>query len=486
MTAPGQPEFAPERAQHAGRGEPPAEASGALLAAIWPLLGRHIAFHRRLVDLTGSVKSALLLSQAIYWTLHGRDVDLRNGWFHKTAEQWEHEVGLSAREQTSARELLRAQWLLEEQRLGLPARLHFRLNLPALGCRLAERVDERLLSAPGTDWRDRLVIVELLGPTVAFHRALAAVAGGVHGGLLLSRALHLTRVLVRRQREGWIADSAAHWFQELGLSRREQESARRELVQLGVWEERSVGMPSSLYARVRLEVLAGLLDESCRSGPGLPPGPGALCGNATSCVSPNVETRVWGSHNLVSTKAPCLFRQKRHHRFDKSAIPYIEQSTSELLQPHRTAVAAAGEAAPAGLAGGGGDALIFPDRLLPQEREAALRLLSRAAGPHQVLLDELAGRLQTERVRSPVAYLRGLLQRAAAGDFVPEVAPRVAADRERRRREAEDRKTLAAQERRLAAERATPEHQTHERERRQRIHALLDDVRKRLSTPPRR
>ena len=103
-----------------------------------------------------------------------------------------------------------------------------------------------------------------------------------------------------------------------------------------------------------------------------------------------------------------------------------------------------------------------------------------------MLLDELAGRLQTERVRSPVAYLRGLLQRAAAGDFVPEVAPRVAADRERRRREAEDRQTLAAQERRLAAERATPEHQAHERERRQRIHALLDDVRKRLSTPPRR
>ena len=36
------------------------------LAIIWPLLGRHIAFHRRLVDLTASVKAALLLSQTIY------------------------------------------------------------------------------------------------------------------------------------------------------------------------------------------------------------------------------------------------------------------------------------------------------------------------------------------------------------------------------------------------------------------------------------
>ena len=36
------------------------------LPIIWPLLGRHIAFHGRLVDLADSVKAALLLSQSIY------------------------------------------------------------------------------------------------------------------------------------------------------------------------------------------------------------------------------------------------------------------------------------------------------------------------------------------------------------------------------------------------------------------------------------
>ncbi|MGE5721007.1 MAG: hypothetical protein ACM3YM_00975, partial [Sphingomonadales bacterium] len=55
---------------------PPASAvlDAAPLSLIWPLLGRHIAFHRRLVDLTASVKAALLLSQSIYWTRHGRDI----------------------------------------------------------------------------------------------------------------------------------------------------------------------------------------------------------------------------------------------------------------------------------------------------------------------------------------------------------------------------------------------------------------------------
>ena len=32
------------------------------LSVIWSLLGRHIAFHRRLVDLTDNVKAALLLT----------------------------------------------------------------------------------------------------------------------------------------------------------------------------------------------------------------------------------------------------------------------------------------------------------------------------------------------------------------------------------------------------------------------------------------
>ncbi len=54
------------------------------LAIVWPLLGRHIAFHRRLVDLTASVKAALLLSQTIYWTRHGKDIARTGGWFYKT------------------------------------------------------------------------------------------------------------------------------------------------------------------------------------------------------------------------------------------------------------------------------------------------------------------------------------------------------------------------------------------------------------------
>ena len=68
------------------------------LAIVWRLLGRQIAFHRRLVDLTASAKAALFLSQAIYWTRRGRGIAQNGGWFYKTIGQWEMETGLSAKE----------------------------------------------------------------------------------------------------------------------------------------------------------------------------------------------------------------------------------------------------------------------------------------------------------------------------------------------------------------------------------------------------
>ena len=119
------------------------------------------------MDLTSSVKAALLLSQSIYWTRHGRDIARNGGWFHKTTEQWAIETGLSPKEQATAREVLRNLALLDDQRIGIPARLHFRLRLDELGARLA---DGSPAIRKAVDWSDRLVLAELLGPSVAFHR----------------------------------------------------------------------------------------------------------------------------------------------------------------------------------------------------------------------------------------------------------------------------------------------------------------------------
>jgi hypothetical protein len=107
-------------------------------------------------------------------------------------------------------------------------------------------------------------------------------------------------------------------------------------------------------------------------------------------------------------------------------------------------------------AGGGGDwnQLEYPNGFLDQERRLANRLLAEfPTAIAQQLLDELAGRMAGDTIRSaPLAYLRGLARRAKVGDFTPELALRVAGARKRRRQvEAALHRAEAACEKDLAA-----------------------------------
>jgi len=459
-----------------GRGDAWEHANPAQhLAVIWPLLGRHIAFHRRLVDLTLNVKAALLLSQAIYWTRHGRDIEVSNGWFMKTVEQWAMETGLTEREQATAREGLRRMALLHERRVGVPAKLHFRLDTD----RLAELLSNRLDRACGfLDWSDAAAVAHLLGPALAYHRSLARIARGVHAGLLLSRALHLTRLQAARRLDGWVTRTTPQWTGDLGLTRREQERARRDLLGIGIWEEIHVGSPPRLAARVRLDTLLALLvgspPTSARAPVGAEGGQ-SDCGKPTHSDAPNRGTRMWESHTLVPPKPPIQFRRKRHHSSDETANSLIQGSTSDLVQPpHARADAMVQRPQQRG-----GD-LVFPGSLQPEERAAALVLLERCGDQAQALLDELCARMQSNAVRTtPIAYLRGLVERASAGTFVAEAGLRIATARRRHREETMQRQQREQDDQRLAADRASPEYRAKVAARHAEIQQWLDRARHR-------
>lgn len=458
-----------------------APASEKDLAIIWPLLGRHIAFHRRLAELTESVKAALLLSQTIYWTRHGRDVVSSGGWFFKTTKQWEMETGLTVKEQATAREVLRNLKILNEQRIGIPAKLHFRLAAGPLAALISERIGR---ASTGVDWSDGAAVAELLGPALAYHRVLAGIAGGVNAGLLLSRAVYLTRIQSKSRSNGWLCRSSAQWHQELGLTRREQEAARRELARIGVWEEQIAGVPPRISARIRLSALATLLmprvegEETCLNG--LITQHSADCRISANSLAPNGESRLRESHILVLPKAPQQFRRKRHDSSAESAKSYVLGSTRTSVQPPHVPEAP-GELSD--LHRGGH--LIVPEKLLPEERAAAL-VLVQACGPlSQPLLDELSARLEANAVHtSPIAYLRGMVTRALAGTFIPESGLRIAAARRRRHGEMVLRKQREADAQRLAAESATPEHQEKVAARKAQIRNMLDAMRSGRSGKP--
>jgi hypothetical protein len=114
----------------------PATLPGLTPGLVLELFDLPITFHRCLVRVTGSVTAALMLSQAMAWT--EQLAPEMAGWFMRSQGDWAEETGLSRWEQETARRVLRSCGLLEERKMGIPARLWFRVNRPRLAAALRE------------------------------------------------------------------------------------------------------------------------------------------------------------------------------------------------------------------------------------------------------------------------------------------------------------------------------------------------------------
>lgn len=64
-----------------------------------------------------------------------------------------------------------------------------------------------------------------------------------------------------KNRDGWFYKVREEWTEETGLSRKEQESARKKLRDIGVVSEVRKGIPAKVYFKVNFDVLINLLAE---------------------------------------------------------------------------------------------------------------------------------------------------------------------------------------------------------------------------------
>lgn len=98
------------------------------------------------------------------------------------------------------------------------------------------------------------LLLEVFDLPVTFHRCLVPIAGGVTAALMLSHAIW-TAQTIEGNSDGWFSKSRDQWTEEIGLSRWEQETARRALRTAGFLEERRIGVPAKLWFRVRPEAV---------------------------------------------------------------------------------------------------------------------------------------------------------------------------------------------------------------------------------------
>lgn len=104
---------------------------------------------------------------------------------------------------------------------------------------------------------------ELLDRPIAFQRAFVNLGVGITGALMLSQAIYWSNRTDNT--EGWFYKTMEEWEAETGMTRSEQESARKKLVKIGVLQERKKGVPCRLYYRVNIDAIHANLSA------GLPP-----------------------------------------------------------------------------------------------------------------------------------------------------------------------------------------------------------------------
>lgn len=212
-----------------------------------------VPFHPTLAQHLGH-KAALFLGLCLYWSRHAaRNNPQRQGWFYLSSHEIAQATSLSRREQDTVRDALATAGLLEQQLVGRPARMHYRLNLRHLANRL-EVIDAGTATVE-TAWA-------WFEKSVSFYRPLGDLAGSAAGGLFLSFVL-------RRQRKALLAGHSADVMRVepaevervLCLSPKVQRSVRQRLMQLGI-----LTLPTNAASMVHLNIQAIL---ACVRGQGV-------------------------------------------------------------------------------------------------------------------------------------------------------------------------------------------------------------------------
>ena len=458
---------------------PPPKVFNSELTQCWQALqgSRRVAIYRCLIDITGSLKAAAMLSQLIYWTRVSKEVAERDGWIFKSIAQMEAETGLTVREQRTCKNRLLDTNLIQTCRKGVGAALAIKVNL--------DTVAEMIAKSSGTD--DQLTLADLQNTSslyfrkhfskrIAYHRDLVSLTGCINSAVLLSCVLSDAVGLVSQyphlQRHAFATLTATDWEERTSLSYKSQLTARNKLKNLNLIYEKNFLASRRIFTLVNghdivraiKKLLGGKQDDGfspyntkkreilslaerakCdwRKGPnGLDKG---FQGNfeRDEPLFPNMTFRSvereysevsnrnfkkshsgkftsvdWGNSELSNRQIIYYINYKGVYNYNYLTVEPNKSRSSE--QDHVVVVDADVD-------------LIYPRLFNVQMRKQADLIFAKHLSKstlslRQEILDEIEG--QKKEVTSPLGLLAKLCQLASQGNFTAIVAPQVKFNRE--------------------------------------------------------
>lgn len=103
---------------------------------------------------------------------------------------------------------------------------------------------------------------DILDRPIAFQRVFVSIGVGIGGALMLSQAVYWSKRT--KNADGWFYKTQEEWEEETGMTRTEQERARKALCAVGVMNEKRRGIPAKLFFRVDFDELSKALAGELR------------------------------------------------------------------------------------------------------------------------------------------------------------------------------------------------------------------------------
>ncbi|HBU29621.1 MAG: hypothetical protein U0932_00985 [Thiobacillus sp.] len=108
------------------------------------------------------------------------------------------------------------------------------------------------------------MLLDIFDEPIVFQRAYVGLTGSAVAALFLSYAIYTTERLPK-DAEGWFRKTGDQWKAETGLTRFEQQTARRILRELDVLIERRAGLPAELWFKIRVDRILELLSDQAEA-----------------------------------------------------------------------------------------------------------------------------------------------------------------------------------------------------------------------------
>lgn len=131
---------------------------------------------------------------------------------------------------------------------------------------------------------------EYLDRPIAFQRAYVSITGSITAALMLSQAVYWSTRTT--DPDGWFFKTQVEWEEETGMTRTEQETARRKLENLGLMSEDKRGVPCRVHYRVENIKLLDLLKLRYK----------LVCGKPANWIAGKPQTRLQESNKLLITE----------------------------------------------------------------------------------------------------------------------------------------------------------------------------------------